>query len=169
MGGFSLWHILILAILVLLLFGGNRFSNMMGDLAKGMKQFKQGMSDDEEEKRRRYEEERRRNERTAPDEQREPATRAAAAQRTLDHGRSPGRAGDAADRTADGLGPTLEDEPDDGRHDRRTNSRDEPAWHDRRREDADRDAQADEYSDRIPLAHGRSQCRGFTRRGRAGT
>jgi sec-independent protein translocase protein TatA len=59
MGGFSLWHILILAILVLLLFGGNRFSNMMGDLAKGMKQFKQGMSDEEEEKRQRYDEQRR--------------------------------------------------------------------------------------------------------------
>jgi sec-independent protein translocase protein TatA len=33
MGGFSLWHILILAVVVLLLFGGNRFSNMMGDVA----------------------------------------------------------------------------------------------------------------------------------------
>ena len=50
MGGFSLWHILILAILVLLLFGGSRFSNMMGDLAKGMKSFKQGLSDDDEAK-----------------------------------------------------------------------------------------------------------------------
>ena len=58
MGGFSLWHILILAILVLLLFGGNRFSNMMGDLAKGMKQFKQGMADEDEDKRRRYDEQR---------------------------------------------------------------------------------------------------------------
>ena len=59
MGGFSLWHILILAILVLLLFGGNRFSNMMGDLAKGMKQFKQGMVDEEDDKRQRYDEQRR--------------------------------------------------------------------------------------------------------------
>ena len=47
MGGFSLWHILILAIIVLLLFGGNRFSNMMGDVAKGLKSFKQGLSDDD--------------------------------------------------------------------------------------------------------------------------
>ncbi len=47
MGGFSLWHILIFAIIVLLLFGGNRFSNMMGDVAKGLKSFKQGLSDDE--------------------------------------------------------------------------------------------------------------------------
>jgi sec-independent protein translocase protein TatA len=60
MGGFSIWHILIFAIILLLLFGGNRFSTMMGDVAKGLKSFKQGMADDEEEKRRRYEEERRR-------------------------------------------------------------------------------------------------------------
>ena len=47
MGGFSLWHILILAVLVLLLFGGNRFSAMMGDVAKGLKSFKQGLSDED--------------------------------------------------------------------------------------------------------------------------
>ena len=59
MGGFSIWHILILAIILLLLFGGNRFSSMMGDVAKGLKSFKQGMADDEDEKRKRYEEQRR--------------------------------------------------------------------------------------------------------------
>jgi sec-independent protein translocase protein TatA len=59
MGGFSFWHILIFAIILLLLFGGNRFSAMMGDVAKGLKSFKQGMSDDEEEKKQRYEEQRR--------------------------------------------------------------------------------------------------------------
>jgi sec-independent protein translocase protein TatA len=59
MGGFSIWHILIFAIIVLLLFGGNRFSTMMGDVAKGLKSFKQGMADDEDEKRKRYEEQRR--------------------------------------------------------------------------------------------------------------
>ena len=48
MGSFSFWHILILAIILLLLFGGNRFSSMMGDVAKGLKSFKQGMSEDEE-------------------------------------------------------------------------------------------------------------------------
>ena len=58
MGGFSFWHILILAIILLLLFGGNRFSAMMGDVAKGLKSFKQGMTDEDEEKRR-YEEQRR--------------------------------------------------------------------------------------------------------------
>jgi sec-independent protein translocase protein TatA len=59
MGGLSIWHILIIAIVLLLLFGGNRFSSMMGDVAKGLKSFKQGMADDEEEKQRRFNEERR--------------------------------------------------------------------------------------------------------------
>ena len=59
MGSFSFWHILILAIIVLLLFGGNRFSAMMGDVAKGLKSFKQGMADDEDEQKQRYEEQRR--------------------------------------------------------------------------------------------------------------
>ena len=47
MGGFSLIHWLILGVVVLLLFGGNRFSSMMGDVAKGLKSFKQGMTDDD--------------------------------------------------------------------------------------------------------------------------
>ena len=59
MGGFSIWHILIFAIILLLLFGGNRFSSMMGDVAKGLKSFKQGLADDEDDKMRRYDEERR--------------------------------------------------------------------------------------------------------------
>jgi sec-independent protein translocase protein TatA len=59
MGGLSIWHLLILAVLLLLLFGGNRFSAMMGDVAKGIKSFKHGMADDEEESRRRYDEQRR--------------------------------------------------------------------------------------------------------------
>jgi len=69
MGGFSIWHILIFAIIVLLLFGGNRFSAMMGDVAKGLKSFKQGMADDEDEKRKRYEEQRRSDPRQLPREQ----------------------------------------------------------------------------------------------------
>jgi sec-independent protein translocase protein TatA len=66
MGSFSFWHILILAIIVLLLFGGNRFSAMMGDVAKGLKSFKQGMADDEEDRRQRYEEQRRSDPRPLP-------------------------------------------------------------------------------------------------------
>ena len=64
MGGFSFWHILIFAIILLLLFGGNRFSSMMGDVAKGLKSFKQGMADEEDEKKQRYEEQRRRDRRS---------------------------------------------------------------------------------------------------------
>ena len=49
MGSFSLPHILILAIVAVLLLGGGRFSSMMGDVAKGVKNFKKGMADEEEE------------------------------------------------------------------------------------------------------------------------
>ncbi|MGE0179107.1 MAG: twin-arginine translocase TatA/TatE family subunit [Sphingomonas sp.] len=48
MGGFSLWHWLIVGLVVLLLFGKGRFSDMMGDVAKGLKSFKKGMSEDDE-------------------------------------------------------------------------------------------------------------------------
>ena len=47
MGSMSLVHWLIVGVLVILLFGGSRFSNMMGDVAKGIKQFKKGMAEDE--------------------------------------------------------------------------------------------------------------------------
>ena len=53
MGSFSLIHWLILGLLILLLFGGNRFSAMMGDVAKGLKSFKQGMSEDDKPEERR--------------------------------------------------------------------------------------------------------------------
>jgi sec-independent protein translocase protein TatA len=69
MGGFSIWHILIFAIIVLLLFGGNRFSAMMGDVAKGLKSFKQGMADEDDDKMRRYDEQRRAEPRQLPREQ----------------------------------------------------------------------------------------------------
>ena len=72
MGGFSLWHILIFAIILLLLFGGNRFSAMMGDVAKGLKSFKQGMADDEDEKRKQYDEQRRAEPRQLPREEARP-------------------------------------------------------------------------------------------------
>ena len=48
MGGFSLWHWLVVGIVILLLFGKGRFSDMMGDVAKGLKSFKKGISEDEE-------------------------------------------------------------------------------------------------------------------------
>lgn len=48
MGSFSIWHWLVVGILVLLLFGKGRFSDMMGDVAKGIKSFKKGMTEDDE-------------------------------------------------------------------------------------------------------------------------
>ena len=48
MGGLSIWHWLIVGIIVLLLFGKGRFSDMMGDVAKGLKSFKKGMSEDDD-------------------------------------------------------------------------------------------------------------------------
>jgi sec-independent protein translocase protein TatA len=47
MGGLSIWHWLIVGIMVLLLFGKGRFSDMMGDVAKGLKSFKKGMADED--------------------------------------------------------------------------------------------------------------------------
>lgn len=48
MGSFSIWHWLIVGIVVMLLFGKGRFSDMMGDVAKGIKSFKKGMAEDDE-------------------------------------------------------------------------------------------------------------------------
>ena len=48
MGGFSIWHWLVVGVIILLLFGKGRFSDMMGDVAKGLKSFKKGMSEDDE-------------------------------------------------------------------------------------------------------------------------
>lgn len=45
--GLSLPHILILAVVAVLLLGGGRFSNMMGDVAKGVKNFKKGMAEED--------------------------------------------------------------------------------------------------------------------------
>ncbi|HYD36366.1 MAG TPA: twin-arginine translocase TatA/TatE family subunit [Allosphingosinicella sp.] len=47
MGGLSIWHWLVVGVIILLLFGKGRFSEMMGDVAKGLKSFKKGMSEDE--------------------------------------------------------------------------------------------------------------------------
>lgn len=47
MGAFSFWHILIVAAVVILLFGRGKISELMGDVAKGIKSFKKGMTEDE--------------------------------------------------------------------------------------------------------------------------
>ena len=47
--GLSTWHLLILALVALLIFGGSgRISSIMGDVAKGIKSFKKGLSEDDE-------------------------------------------------------------------------------------------------------------------------
>ncbi|MBN9072578.1 MAG: twin-arginine translocase TatA/TatE family subunit [Rhizobiales bacterium] len=48
MGSFSIWHWLIVLVVVLLLFGRGKIPELMGDMAKGIKSFKKGMSDTDE-------------------------------------------------------------------------------------------------------------------------
>ena len=46
MGGFSIWHWMLFGAVALLLFGGKgKISDIMGDVAKGIKSFKKGMAD----------------------------------------------------------------------------------------------------------------------------
>lgn len=46
MGGLSIWHILIIVVIVLLLFGGRgKISDIMGDFAKGINSFRKGLND----------------------------------------------------------------------------------------------------------------------------
>lgn len=48
MGGLSIWHWIIVGGVVFVLFGGKfKISDVMGDVAKGIKAFKKGMSEDE--------------------------------------------------------------------------------------------------------------------------
>jgi len=48
MGGMSLMHWVLFGGVAILVLGGGRFSHMMGDVAKGIKQFKKGMAEDED-------------------------------------------------------------------------------------------------------------------------
>jgi sec-independent protein translocase protein TatA len=48
MGGASIWHWIIVGIVVMLLFGRGKISEMMSDVAKGIKAFKKGMSEEDE-------------------------------------------------------------------------------------------------------------------------
>jgi sec-independent protein translocase protein TatA len=48
MGSFSIWHWLVVGVIVMLLFGKGRFSDLMGDVAKGIKSFKKGMAVEDE-------------------------------------------------------------------------------------------------------------------------
>ena len=48
MGSISIWHWAIVAVVVLLVFGGRgKLSNIMGDAAKGIKAFREGLKDED--------------------------------------------------------------------------------------------------------------------------
>ncbi len=44
----GIWQILLIVLLVLLLFGAGKLPNVMGDLAKGVKNFKKGLEEDDD-------------------------------------------------------------------------------------------------------------------------
>ncbi len=49
MGGLAPWHLIIIALVLVVLFGGRgKLSGFMGDAAKGIKAFKDGLKDDHE-------------------------------------------------------------------------------------------------------------------------
>jgi sec-independent protein translocase protein TatA len=50
MGSLSIWHWLVVVVVVLLLFGRGKISELMGDMAQGIKAFKKGMADETEAK-----------------------------------------------------------------------------------------------------------------------
>ncbi len=51
MGSMSIWHWMLFGAVALLLFGGKgKISDIMGDVAKGVKSFKKGLADDDDEK-----------------------------------------------------------------------------------------------------------------------
>ncbi|NVE94731.1 twin-arginine translocase TatA/TatE family subunit [Altererythrobacter lutimaris] len=45
--GLSVWQLAIIAVVILVLFGRGRISEMMGDFGKGISSFKKGMNEDE--------------------------------------------------------------------------------------------------------------------------
>ncbi len=47
MGGISIWQLLIIAVIVVLLFGTKKLRNMGGDLGSAVKGFKKAMSDED--------------------------------------------------------------------------------------------------------------------------
>ncbi len=48
MGSMSIWHWIVVGLVFLLLFGKGRISDMMGDVAKGIKSFKKGMAEEDD-------------------------------------------------------------------------------------------------------------------------
>jgi sec-independent protein translocase protein TatA len=52
MGSFSAFHWIIVALVVLILFGRGKIADTMGDFGKGMREFKKGMKDEDEDRER---------------------------------------------------------------------------------------------------------------------
>ena len=48
MGGLSIWHWLIVLLVVMLVFGTGKFSNLMGEFGKGIKTFKQNVASEDD-------------------------------------------------------------------------------------------------------------------------
>ncbi len=48
MGSFSIWHWLVVLLIIMLLFGANRIPQLMGDVARGIRSFKSGLREDED-------------------------------------------------------------------------------------------------------------------------
>jgi sec-independent protein translocase protein TatA len=46
--GLSFWHIAIVVVLFVLLFGKGKISDLMGDVAKGIRSFKKGLEEDDQ-------------------------------------------------------------------------------------------------------------------------
>ena len=44
--GLSVWHVVVVLVVVLILFGAGKLPQVMGDVAKGIKNFKAGLADD---------------------------------------------------------------------------------------------------------------------------
>ena len=47
MGSFSIWHWIVVLLVILIIFGAGKLPNVMGDVAKGIKSFKRNMRDDD--------------------------------------------------------------------------------------------------------------------------
>ena len=48
MGGIGIWQVVIILVIVLIIFGAGKLPRVAGDVAKGIKNFKKGMSEDDE-------------------------------------------------------------------------------------------------------------------------
>ncbi|MEQ1713128.1 MAG: twin-arginine translocase TatA/TatE family subunit [Hyphomicrobium sp.] len=83
MGAGSIWHWVILLLIVVILFGRGKISEVMGDVAKGIKSFKKGMADDD-------------------DVAQNPGAKPASDGKTIDHQAKAGDATSAAERSKAG-------------------------------------------------------------------